>query len=331
MPDSDSSLAPAPLLRQGVRVDQGPPIAPMRLVHGPVVDAAEPFEEQGETAELPSDAVVRLEVFRLGGPERLVPSPDAGLAGWGARFRDVIRHCGVPVLLAAAVTAGPLQVFATRVSDLLFAVPLLSGALGHAGLFLLPLVWVAYLAMAALPPVLCLALTVALVVGWSSDGALPGPRGVVRLVGHRVGLLWVWFAGWGAVSQVLPLLVADPVAAPRLAFALSAGLAVLSTGVTALTGLLGCVVLVERGRGPRRARRLLAGIPPAVLPVQVLASAGPAVLPSLADAAFGTVAAAATAIVGAVLWSVTSLLTYAQARRRHGPVTSAALAGELAY
>ena len=37
------------------------------------------------------------------------------------------------------------------------------------------------------------------------------------------------------------------------------------------------------------------------------------------------------AIVCAVLWSVTSLLTYAQARRLAGPVTSVTLAGEMAY
>jgi len=303
----------------------------MRLIHGPVVDAADPFDDGGETAELPSGAVVGSEVLRLAGPERLVPAPGSGLRGWWDRWSGVLRHCGVPLVAVAALTAGPVQLFASKVSDLLFAAPLLSDELAGSSRWLLPAMWLAYLAMAALPVVLCLAVVVAVVVGWAAEGRRPGPGGVARLVGHRAGLLWVWFALSGAVSQLLPLVTDDPRATPRLAVALSAALAVASTALTLVMGLLGGVVLFERGNGPRRVRRLLAALPaPSLIPL-VAASAALAVLPSAADAAFGTPVSAAVAVGCAVLWSVTSLITYAQARRAEGPVTSALLAAELAW
>jgi hypothetical protein len=327
------------ILGQGVRVGERPGEqsttagsvrAPIRLVHGPVVDAAGPLDEQSETAELPSGAAVRVEVQRLAGPERLVPSPHDGLRGWAVRFRDVVRHCGGPLLVVAAVTAGPMYLFAARVSDLLFAAPLLSDLLGGAGVLLIPAMWLAYLAMAALPAVLALGATVAVVVGWAADGRLPGLRVVLRLVGHRIGLMWAWLSLLGAVSQALPLLVGGPIAAPRLALALSAGLTVVSTALALLMGMLGCVVLFERRQGPRRAQRLLSITPPASLAVLVAASAALTVLPSAASAAFGLAAGAGTAILCAVVWSLATLLTYAQARRVEGPVSSLALVDELA-
>jgi hypothetical protein len=319
-------------VRQGVRVDEGQmAVAPMRLIHGPVVDAADPLDEQSETAELPSDTAVRVEVVRLIGPERLVPGPGSGMRGWAARFADVLRHCGGPLLAVAVVTAGPMQLFAVRVSELMFAAPVLSGMAGGVGPLLLPLVWLAYFALAALPVVLCLAAAVGVVVGWSAGGTLPGLRAVARLVGHRIGLLWAWLAVLGAVSQTLPLVSADPVAVPRLALALSAGLTVVSTGLVVLMGMLGCVVLFERGQGLRRAQSLLVGMPRGSLAVLVAVSAAVAVLPSVADTTLGSVGSAGTAILCAVLWSIASLLTYAQARRAEGPVTSAALSGELAW
>jgi hypothetical protein len=333
--DRISPLARTGVVRQGVRVDEGQvtevAAAPMRLIHGPVVDAADPLDEHSETAELPSATAIRVEIVRLIGPERLVPEPGSGLRGWAGRFGVVLRRCGGPLLGVAVVTAGPMQLFAVRVSDMMFAAPALSGMLGGTGLLLLPVMWLAYLGLAALPVVLCLTATVGVVVGWSSGGTLPGVRVVVRLVGHRVGLLWVWLAVLGAVSQALPLLAADPVASPRLALALSAGLAVLSTGLALLMGILGCVVLFERGQGPRRAQRLLIATPPGSFAVLFAASAALTVLPPAADTALGALGAAATATLCALLWSVASLITYAQARRAEGPVTSAALSGELAY
>jgi hypothetical protein len=327
------------ILGQGVRVGAasgdedttaGSVRAPIRLVSGPVVDAAGPLDEQSETAELPTEDVVRLEVQRLTGPERLVPAPSDGFRGWATRFRDVLRHCGGPVLIVTALTAGPMYLFAARVSDMIFAAPLLSALFGGVGVLLIPAMWLAYLAMAALPVVLSLGATVAMVVGWAADGRLPGVGGVLRLVGHRVGLMWAWLALLGAVSQALPLLAAGPIAAPRLALALSAGLIVVSTALLVLMGMLGCVVLFERRRGPRRAQRLLLGAPPATLFVLVIASAALTVLPSAAAASFGLLCAAGTAVLCAVVWSLATLLTYAQARRLNGPVTSVALADELA-
>jgi hypothetical protein len=295
-----------------------------------VVDAAGPLDEQSETAELPSRTAVRFEVQRLAGPERLVPAPDAGLRGMAVRFRDVVRHCGGPLLVVVAVTAGPMYLFAARVSDMIFAAPLLSDLLGGAGVLLIPAMWLAYLAMAALPVVLALGATVAIAVGWAADGRLPSLRMALRLVGHRVGLMWAWLSLLGAVSQALPLLVGGPIAAPRLALALSAGLTVVSTALALLMGMLGCVVLFERRQGPRRAQRLLSITPPASLAVLVAASAALTVLPSAASAAFGLAASAGFAILCAVVWSLATLLTYAQVRRLEGPVTSVILVEDLA-
>lgn len=309
----------------------GVPFAAMRLIHGPVVDAADPLDEQSETAELPSATVVEVEVIRLAGPERLVPEPGSGMRGWAGRFADVLRHCGGPLLGVAVLTAGPMQLFAVRVSEMMFAAPALSGMAGGAGLLLLPMMWLAYLALAALPVVLCLTAAVGVVVGWAAGRRLPSPRVVARLVGHRVGPLWAWLALLGAVSQALPLLAADPIAEPRLAPALSAGLTVVSTALVVLMGMLGCVVLFERRQGARRAQRLLIATPPGGLAALVAASAALTVLPSVADTVLGAFGAAATAIGCALLWSVASLLTYAQARRAEGPVTSAELSVELAY
>jgi hypothetical protein len=49
----------------------------------------------------------------------------------------------------------------------------------------------------------------------------------------------------------------------------------------------------------------------------------------LADATVGLLAGAAIAVVGALLWAVAALVTYAQARRIEGPLTSAQLRWEL--
>jgi hypothetical protein len=304
--------------------------APIRLVHGPVVDAAAPLDEHSETAELPSEEVVRFEVLRIAGPERLVPSAHGGLRAWLIRLRGILRHCGLPLLAVVAVTAGPMDLFAGRVADMIFAAPLLSDLLGGAGILLIPAMWLAYLAMAALPVVLALGATVGLVVGWSAGGRRPGLNGVLRLVGHRVGLMWLWLALFGAVSQALPLLAAGPITDPRLEVALSAALVVVSTGLALVMGMLGCVVLFERGHGPGRAQRLLAATPGSTMFILIMASAGLTVLPSAAGATFGLTAGAGVTVVCAILWSLATLLTYAQVRRLEGPVTSVILVEDLA-
>jgi hypothetical protein len=53
------------------------------------------------------------------------------------------------------------------------------------------------------------------------------------------------------------------------------------------------------------------------------------VLPSLTDALVGPLAAALVAVAGALLWAVAALVTYAQARRLEGSLTSARLRFEL--
>jgi hypothetical protein len=327
-------VARAGRLRQGVRVDDregaGERVAAMRLIQGPVVDAAgDVLDDQSDTAELPAPEFVLAEAAAAGS-EPLVAPPGTGLRGWTDRFRDVLRGCGAPLLLVAALTAGPTHLYVGRVSDTIIAVPLLSDVLGGAGLLLLPLMWVAYLAMAALPIVLCLAAAVGVIVGWATDGGLPSFRTVLRLVGHRIGVLWAWLAVLGAISQALPVLIASDAAGRRLELALSAALAVASSALAVLMGVLGCVVLFERGHGLRRTLRLLAGTQGGALVGLVGTSVALTIVPSTAGAALGPLAASPAAVACVLLWAVASLVTYAQARRAEGVVTSGMLRAELA-
>ncbi|MGX6603699.1 hypothetical protein ACWKSP_16370 [Micromonosporaceae bacterium Da 78-11] len=298
----------------------------LHVIEGPVVDSAEPIDEAGSrTAELPTPGVVA--VLSAGPVDPLVPLPGSGLRGWVGRVRWAVVRNGVPLLVVAVLTALPMHFFVGRVDDTVVAAPALSDMLGGVGLLLLPLMWVAYFVVSALPLVLCLAGTVGTVLPMAADGERPGGRAVWRLVAYRLRPLWLWLAGFSVVAQVLPqLLTADRVGA-GLAVPLALVFTLLSAGVFAFLGILGCVVLVERGHGPARALHLLSITPAAGLAVASLAFAA---LPRLAEAAWGSVAATAVAVVGAVFWAVAALVTYGQARRQEGPVTSGSLRRELA-
>jgi hypothetical protein len=302
--------------------------AVMHVIEGPVVDRADPLgpaEEAGSrTAELPVPGAVAA----AGEPaDPLVPRAGSGLRGWAGRVRWAITRNGGPLLLVAVLAALPAHFFVGRVDDTVVAAPALSDLLGGFGLLLLPLMWVAYFMVSALSLVLFLAGTVGTVLPAAADGARPGAGTVWRLVAYRLRPLWLWLAGFNVLAQVLPqLLTADRVG-PKAAVPL----AVVCTGVSAAAftflGLLGCVVLIERGHGPARAVHLLSITPTAGLVVSSLAFAG---LPRLAQAAWGPVPSSAVAVVCGVFWAITALVTYAQARRVEGPVTSGSLRRELA-
>ena len=298
----------------------------LHVVEGPVVDRAEPIvDDESHTAELPNprpQAAVPGSAF-----DRLVPREFSGLRGWAGRVRSVLVRDRVALLLIAAIAALPMHFFAVRIDDTIIAAPVLSDLLGGVGLLLLPLMWLAYFAVSALPLVICQAGVVGAVLPAAADGVPPAPATVWHLVAYRLRAHWLWFTLFGVFTQALPLLLSTDRLGEGAAVPLAILLGVASTAVLTGLGMLGCVVLVEQGRGPRRAAYLLSIAPTGGLVVAALAFT---VLPRLTAMVLGSIAASAVGVVCAVLWAVAALVTYAQARRAEGPVTSASLRGELA-
>lgn len=296
----------------------------MHVVAGPVVERADPFDPESRTAEL----------TRPGAPAPFLPDPDdplvpprgSGLAGWAGRSGGVLRRCAAGLLPLGLLAALPMHFFVGRVDDTVVAAPALSDLAGGFGLLLLPIMWVAYFAVSALPTVICLAGAVAVAVAQAARGALPRPRQVWRLVAYRLRPLWAWFAAFGLLTQSLPLLLTADRLGPAVAAPLAVALGLLSTGVLTFIGMLGCVVLIERGHGPRRAMHLSSLAP---LAGPVLASLAVTVLPRVADLLVGGLVSTLVAVVAVLLWAVAALVAYTQARRVEGPVTSNSLYAEL--
>lgn len=258
--------------------------------------------------------------------DRLVPGP--GLRAWVTKVATVLRSCWLPLLLAALVCAMLTQLLPGRPAFAIVAAPVLVDVAGGVGLLLLLLVWACWLAGASMPIVVCLTVVVGIVTGWGGTGRLPGPRRTYRLVGHRFGVTWGWLAAIGAVSRALPLIITSD-SGSRLSAGLSVLLAVASAGLATLMGVLGCVVLFERGRSLRRAQQLLSLASGRTVLALGLTSAGMTVLPWLTAPA-GEPATAAVTGVCVLLWAVAALVTYAQARRVEGAVTSVSLGREAA-
>jgi hypothetical protein len=312
----------------GERTETGGFVGGLRLVSDPVVDRADAFsDEQSDTAELPTPEEILAEL-PAGGVDPLIAAPGSGVRGWAGRVRAVLAGCGRPLIVVAALSAGPMHLFAGRVADTLVAASVLSDLARGVGLLLLPLMWLSYLGLAVLPVVLSLTGVVAVVVGWAAGGPKAGFRTVLGTATHRIGLLWAWLAGLDAVVQAR-WLIPDDITGPRAGLLLSVGAAVLSAVLAVLIGVLGCVVLFERGRGPRRALYLLSAAPRGSVAALAAAGLGLTVLPTLADAVAGPLAAALVAVAGAPVWAVAALVTYAQARRLEGLLTSARLRREL--
>jgi hypothetical protein len=297
----------------------------MRMVEGPVVEAAEPFDPEACTAELPhpgppAPAVVPVE------DDPLVPPFGSGTRGWWLRARGVLRRCWVALLPVALLAALPMHFFVGRIDDTVVAAPALVDVAGGAGLLLLPVMWLAYFAVSALPMVICLAGVVAVVVFEADAGRSPRPRAAWRLVAQRLRPLWSWSAVFGLVTQALPVLLTADRLGVAVAVPLGLVLGLVSTAVLTFTGVLGCVVLMERGRGVRRAMFLCSLEPPYGLMAAALAVT---VLPRLADAAWGGYASTVVAVGLALVWAVAAVVAYAQGRRAEGPVTSGSLVREL--
>jgi hypothetical protein len=305
------------------------PEQPLRMVDEPVVERADPLDEESRTAELPHPGVVAAAVPGVAmPPDRLVPG--AGLGGWADRVGGVLLRNVALLVLIALLAALPTHFFVGSVDDTLIAAPALSDVIGGFGLLLLPLMWLAYFAVSALPLLIVLAGAVGVAVPAAADGARPRLRTVWSLVAYRLRPLWLWLALFGLVAQGLPLLDSQPDIATSVADPLRIILVIASTGVLAFAGMAGCVVLIEHGRGPARAVHLLTRTPAAGVAGLLVASLAFTLLPRLVDDAWGSVAQTVTGVVFGVLWAVAALVTYAQARRAEGPVTSVSLRAELA-
>jgi hypothetical protein len=296
------------------------------VVEAPVVERADPIDDaESRTAELPHPGRLPAVVPEV--PDPLVPPFDSGLRGWARQMAGVLPRSVPALLLTALAAALPTHFFVGRVDDTLIAAPALSDLAGGFGLLLLPLMWLAYFAVSALPLLIFLAGIVGSVLPAAADGRRPGLRTVWSLVAYRLRTLWLWVAAFGLLAQSLPLLFNADRLGDGVAVPLAIILTVASTAALTLVGLLGCVVLIEHGRGPRRALQLLSLTPTGGLAVAGLLFT---VLPRLADATLGGIAETAITVVTGVLWAVAALVTYAQARRAEGPVTSASLRAELA-
>jgi hypothetical protein len=128
------------------------------------------------------------------------------------------------------------------------------------------------------------------------------------------------------LTQSLPVLLTTDRLGAAVAAPLALTLGLVSTGVLTFSGVLGCVVLLERRPGPRRAMHLAAAVPLGGL---VVASLAVTVLPRLADAFAGGLVSTVVAVVTVLLWAVAALVTYGHARRGEGPATSGSLWSEL--
>jgi len=177
----------------------------IHMVEGPVVRSADPFEPESPTADLsrPGGPLPPYE----GPPDPLVPRPSAGLRGWLSAAGFVLRRCGLPLIPVAVLAALPTHFFVGRVDDTVVAAPALSDLLGGFALLLLPVMWLAFFAVSALPQVIAVAGVTAIALPAAARGALPAPATSWRLVAYRLRVLWAWFALFGLVTQAMQLLI----------------------------------------------------------------------------------------------------------------------------
>jgi hypothetical protein len=287
------------------------------------------------------------------GPDRLVLPPGSPAARWWSLVRAALRACGPPLVVLTVAGAALPGLLTLRINDAVVFAALLPDLATGGGLLLLPLVALIVIGLDSLLSALCLAGTVALVTGWAATGRPPGIRGMLTLVGHRIWVVWISLAVVHGLQTTtaygIPWLAAagllDPWAALRTAtfvgWVTTAGF----TAATVLVGVLGPVLLFERGRGLRRALHLLwhgSRVPATGL---VLASAASSLLPSwagdLVEYAAGEVPAVITglvlAAVGSAVWAVCATVTYAALvatesadRGDLGPVTAGFLRDSLA-
>jgi hypothetical protein len=314
-------------------------------------DRDDPIERYA--AGPPSDAVP---VIDLDVPPVPAAVPDAagGSAGDSARFglsapaRDGVLGWLQPTSAAIAACWRPvlvLSILGVAVSHLLIgpegrAVALatvLFGSNGEPGVPLLLAVWAFIVVIGSLINALCLAGIAALVWGWADSGRPPRARTVARLVGRRIVPLWIWFAGSCVVQQLATFalywmlwdgLDGSSVDLGLVDAALIWGVHIVAWALALLGGMLGPVILLERGRGALhvpvvRALRLLVRRPRGAVLGLALATAVLIGAQLLADGwtaeAPGRTSAGALGLLltvaGTVLWAVGATVAYAQVSR----------------
>ena len=283
------------------------------------------------------------------GPDRLVPPPGSGLAGWAVRVGAVLRAGWVPMLLATATCGALPLLISLRLRDTVVLAPLLQELGRGTGLLLLPALWLIVVAIQSLLNALCLAVVSTVAVGWAADGRVPTARTVMRLAGHRVHRLWGWLAIVHAVDQaarfVVPAVLfgGQPgIPTGSSALLVEASLTVVSWAVVGFIGVLGPVVLFEWGRGPRRAVHLLLRGPRG--PVLGLATVSAALVLlrwaarswSIGGIGPGWLTVGVT-VAGTLVWAVAAVVTYAASasatasqRGTAPPLTSARMRDALA-
>jgi hypothetical protein len=271
------------------------------------------------------------------GPDRLVLPPGSGAARWWALVREAVAGCRRPLsLLMVACDALP-AFFLLRIAVAMTLAPLLSETTGGLGPVLLPVVALIAVCVSSLLSAVFLAATVGLVTGWAADGRPPRVGALLALVGPRIWVVWIWLAVFHgvefAMSYAAPTSFVGWVAGP------------VGWACSMFVGVLGPVVLFERGRGPRRAAYLLrSGARVPVLGLVVTSGvmtllplwAGDLVEHAGGDIA-GIVADMVLAMVCSVFWAVSATVTYAALvaaesadRGDHRPLTAGLLRDSLA-
>jgi hypothetical protein len=276
------------------------------------------------------------------GPDLLVPPPGSGLPGWYAHTLAAVRAGWWPMLVLTCFCAALPMLISVRLADTVVVAPLLQELAGGVGLLLLPAIWLIVVGVRSLLTALCLTGIAGVAVGWGASGRVPALRAVLPLAGHRVHPVWGWsavvYAGEQALHYAVPsMLMGGPATTTdRLTVLVTVSSAVLAWVVAVFVGVLGPVVLFERGRGPRRAVHLLVhGARGPVLGL-VLTSAAMIAVPLLVRTAspepFGVVPAALLTVVLTLAWAVSTMVTYAASAAeqdgapRVGPlVTSASM------
>ncbi|MCO8272677.1 hypothetical protein M1L60_18950 [Actinoplanes sp. TRM 88003] len=293
------------------------------MVEAPVVAAADPFDPEGRTADLTLSRAFVPPAPEP--PDPLVAGP--GPAEWSQRFGAVLGRNALALLPVTLLAALPMHFFVGRLDEAVIAAPYLSDVAGGLGLLLLPFMWLAYLAVSALPQVLSLAGATGVAVPRAAEGSRPRLRRTWSLVALRLRALWLWFAAFSVLTGSLPLVLTEDQFGLAAAVPLAVVLGAVSTGLLTLGGMLGCVVLIERGQAWRRSMYLLSRSRPVGL---IAAAAGATFVPGVTEAVLGGFAATAAGVVAVQLWAIAALVTYAQARRADEPVTSLSLLNELA-
>ncbi|MET8151234.1 hypothetical protein ACIBSW_21130 [Actinoplanes sp. NPDC049668] len=268
------------------------------------VETAPKADRADEDLPEADDAADELEP---GADDLPVPAAGPGLGGWIRQVAAILAGSAAPLALVALLAGLSTYYLIVRSWDVLTTL------VGGFGVIILPLWALAYIVLAPIPLMICLAGTVGFESARAAAGTRPGAV-VWRSIAARLGALWLWLAACFIVMMTPSMLLSFSGVVHDRATELAIDVAtdLLSTLVLTVAGLAGCVVLAEPGQGLRRAWRLLSPAAAAGLTVATLAMV---VLPGLVTL-IRPVAFVAVTTCCDVLWAVAALATYAQGRHQ---------------